>query len=71
MASTVSRLRPEPAGPLSHIMGGGCVPRYMYCKLKARGDMQVLGVDYFDTYEAVAQWSTIRMMMILSIDRSQ
>ena len=40
-------------------------------KLKARfcvrGDMQVAGVDYFDTYAPVAQWSTIRMMLILSL----
>ena len=32
-----------------------------------RGDLQESGVNYFDTYAPVAQWSTIRMMPILSL----
>ena len=40
-------------------------------KLKARicvrGDQQVQDVDYFDTFSPVVQWSTIRLMFILSI----
>ena len=40
-------------------------------KLKARiyvrGDQQVHNVDYFDTFSLVVQWSTIRLMFILSI----
>lgn len=40
-------------------------------KLKARicvrGDQQILNVDYFDTFSPVVQWSTIRLMFILSL----
>lgn len=40
-------------------------------KLKARicvrGDQQVLGVDVFDTYAPVVQWSTVRLLLILSV----
>jgi hypothetical protein len=40
-------------------------------KLKARfvvcGYEQVEGVDYFDTFSPVVQWSTIRLMFVLSI----
>lgn len=40
-------------------------------KLKARfcvrGDMQIEGVDYFDTYAPVVNWQTVRLMLILSI----
>jgi hypothetical protein len=32
-----------------------------YC---ARGDLQQEGVDFFDTYAPVVQWSTIRMLLI-------
>jgi hypothetical protein len=33
-----------------------------YC---CRGDMQTAGVDYFDTYAPVVQWSTIRLVLTL------
>lgn len=40
-------------------------------KLKARfcvrGDMQIEGIDYFDTYAPVVNWQTVRLMLILSI----
>ena len=40
-------------------------------KLKARfcvrGDQQIEGVDYFDTFAPVVQWSTVRMMLVLSL----
>ena len=33
-----------------------------YC---VRGDLQTEGVDYFDTYAPVVQWSTVRMLLTL------
>ena len=36
-------------------------------RLCARGDQQIGGVDYFETYSPVVQWSTIRLMLVLSI----
>ena len=48
-----------------------CFPDRSVKKLKARicvcGDQQVQDVDYFDTFSPVIQWSTIRLMFILSI----
>jgi hypothetical protein len=35
-----------------------------YC---VRGDLQTEGVDYFDTYAPVVQWSTIRMILSLTL----
>jgi hypothetical protein len=35
-----------------------------YC---CRGDMQTEGVDYFDTYAPVIQWSTIRLVLTLAL----
>jgi hypothetical protein len=32
----------------------------------ARGDKQIEGVDYFETWSPVAQWTTVRLMMVLS-----
>ncbi len=32
-----------------------------------RGDRQVEGVDYFETYDPVASWSSIRMLLIMSL----
>ena len=41
------------------------------CKLKAqfcaRGDKQIEGIDYFDTFAPVVNWTTIRLMLVLSI----
>ena len=40
-------------------------------KLKARfcvrGDQQIEGVDYFDTFAPVCSWSTVRLLLILSL----
>ena len=33
----------------------------------ARGDKQIEGVDYFDTFAPVVNWTTVRVMLILSI----
>jgi Reverse transcriptase (RNA-dependent DNA polymerase) len=41
------------------------------CNLKARfcvrGDKQVEGIDFFDTYAPVINWQTVRLMLILSV----
>ena len=36
-------------------------------RLVARGDQQIEGVDYFDSFSPVVQWSTIRLLLIMSI----
>ena len=40
-------------------------------KLKARlcvrGDLQIEGVDFFDTYSPVVSWSTVRLLLILTV----
>ena len=40
-------------------------------KLKARfcvrGDRQVEGIDFFDTFAPVVNWTTVRLMLILSV----
>eukprot|EP00956_Cyclotella_meneghiniana_P036232 scaffold123032_cov17-Cyclotella_meneghiniana.AAC.1 len=33
----------------------------------ARGDQQLEGVDLFETYAPVVQWTTVRLMLILEI----
>jgi hypothetical protein len=46
-------------------------PNGLIKKFKARfcvrGDMQIEGVDFFDTYAPVVQWSTIRLIMIIAL----
>ena len=48
-----------------------CYPDGRVKKLKAslcvRGDQQIEGLDYFETYAPVVQWSTIRTQIILSV----
>ena len=33
----------------------------------ARGDKQIEGVDFFETFAPVVNWHTIRMLLVLSI----
>ena len=33
----------------------------------ARGDQQIEGIDFFETYAPVVQWTTIRLMLILEV----
>ena len=46
------------------------LPSGMASKFKARfvvhGDRQLEGIDFFETYAPVVQWSTIRLMMVLA-----
>lgn len=35
-----------------------------YC---CQGDMQTEGINYFDTYAPVVQWSTVRLVLILTL----
>ena len=41
--------------------------RKLKARFCARGDKQVEGVDFFDTFAPVGNWTTVRLMMILSI----
>ena len=38
-------------------------------RLCVRGDKQIAGVNYFESYAPVASWSTVRMVMNLAIQR--
>ena len=46
-------------------------PGEMFKKFKAsfcaRGDHQLQGIDFFETYAPVVQWTLVRMMPILEI----
>ena len=33
----------------------------------ARGDMLLEGIDFFETYAPVVQWTTVRLMLILEV----
>jgi hypothetical protein len=41
--------------------------RKLKARFCARGDLQIEGVDYFETFAPVVNWQTIRLMLILSI----
>ena len=36
-------------------------------RICARGDQQIEGIDFFETYAPVVQWTTIRLMLILEV----
>jgi hypothetical protein len=44
----------------------GLIKKFKAC-FCARGDMQLEGVDFFETYAPVVQWTTIRSMFILEV----
>ena len=33
----------------------------------ARGDMQLEVIDFFETYDPVVQWTTVRLMLVLEV----
>ena len=41
--------------------------RKLKAQLCVRGDQQIEGVDFFDTYAPVVAWSTVRLLLILSV----
>ena len=41
--------------------------RKLKARFCARGDKQVEGVDYFDTFAPVINWTTVRLMLILTL----
>jgi Reverse transcriptase (RNA-dependent DNA polymerase) len=41
--------------------------RKLKARFCARGDRQIEGVDFFDTFAPVVNWTTVRLMLILSI----
>ena len=42
----------------------GTIKKFKGC-FCARGDKQIQGVDFFETYSPVVQWTTIRLMLVL------
>jgi hypothetical protein len=44
----------------------GLIKKFKAC-FCARGDQQIEGIDFFETYAPVVQWTTIRLMFILEI----
>jgi hypothetical protein len=41
--------------------------RKLKARLCIRGDQQIEGVDFFDTYAPVVGWSTVRLLMVLAV----
>ena len=44
----------------------GLIKKFKACFF-ACGDMQLEGIDFFETYAPVVQWTTIRLMFILEV----
>ncbi len=44
----------------------GLIKKFKAC-FCAQGDMQLEGIDFFETYAPVVQWTTIRLMFILEV----
>ena len=53
------KIKRYPDGRLRKFKGRFCV----------RGDQQQEGIDYFESYAPVASWSTIRMLLIMSLQQ--
>jgi hypothetical protein len=43
------------------------MPKKFKARFCARGDQQLEGIDFFETYAPVVQWTTVRLMLILEI----
>ncbi len=41
--------------------------RKLKSRFCARGDRQIEGVDYFETYAPVVNWQTVRIMLAMSL----
>ena len=41
--------------------------RKLKSRFCVRGDQQIEGVDFFDTFAPVVQWSTVRLLLVLSL----
>ena len=41
--------------------------RKLKARFRARGDRQIEGVDYFDTFAPVVNWTTVQIMLIVSV----
>jgi hypothetical protein len=43
------------------------LPKKFKARFCARGDQQLEGIDFFETYAPVVQWTTVRLMLILEV----
>jgi hypothetical protein len=41
--------------------------RKLKARICVRGDQQIEGIDFFDTYTPVLAWSTVRLLLVLSV----
>ena len=51
------KVKQFPTGVIRKLKGRVCV----------RGDIQIGGIDFFDTFVPVAQWTTVRLLLIISL----
>jgi hypothetical protein len=65
--------RPEDANVIASIWAfkikrfpDGLIKKFK-ARFCARGDQQIEGIDFFETYAPVVQWTTIRLMLILEV----